>query len=316
MTLTAEQQNQRAQGIGASEIAAVAGLNPWAGPHDVWERKTGRAPPWEDTVASLWGRYMEPAIIALWRAKTGTKVRYANRHQRTAVHPTNPLCVATPDGFVPPDTGLEVKTYGWRLEHHWGEPGTDEIPDYYLAQVNWQMAATGRTKTILLASHEREVDEYRIAYDEEFYQALAEVGARFWRDHVETDTPPPADHRERCRAILDRYYPRPTGKELMPCTPDATDLAIQLRDAETAMKEAQKRLDLAKNQAAEYIGDQYGVHTELGKVLWYPVAGRRTAKARELHGLAARLGASDAELDACYSEGQGYRVVRGYWRKK
>lgn len=315
MPLTADQQLKRGQGIGASEVGAVVGLNPWCGPHEIWERKTGRAPPWEDTAASLWGRYMEPAIIALWRAKTGVKVRYANRYQQTRVCPTNPLCVATPDGQIGSDTGLEVKTYGFRVAHHWGAPGTDEIPDYYLAQTTWQMAATGNTKTVVLASHDREVDEYRVRFDEELYLVMAEQVANFWADYIVLDTPPPPDHRDRCREILQRYYPRPLNKDYYPETEQANDLAIRLRDAETAAKEADKRLGQVQNEMRDHIGSRYGVQTAIGKVAWYPVAGRRTVSEKKIRALAESLGADASQLAQCYSHGPDYRVLRGYWKK-
>jgi putative phage-type endonuclease len=311
-----EQQAVRSKGIGASEVAAVVGLSPWQGPHDIWERKTGRAPPQTDNSAIIWGSIMEPAIISVWRARTGNRVRYTGRHQRTYVHPQNPLCVATPDGLIEPGgVNLEVKTYGSRVAHHWGEPGTDDIPEYYLAQCTWQMAASGRKRTLLLASHDRDIDEYHVLYDADFYSAMAEQVARFWRDYVETDTPPPADHRERCREILARYYPRPKGKECAPCTPEATELAMALRDAETAAKAAEERLALAKNRMAEHIGAEYGVHTEVGKVLWYPVAGRTTPSAKALRALAEQRGATEQEVEQCYSQAPDYRVLRAYWKK-
>lgn len=314
--MKASQHQTRARGIGASEIAAVVGLSPWQGPHDIWERKTGRAPPQIGTDALLFGTIMEPAIISYWRARTGRRVKYVGRHQRTYVHPANPLCVATPDGLIQPgDVNLEVKTYGFRVAHHWGEPGTDEIPEYYLAQCVWQMAATERSRTLVLASHERDLDEYHVLYDADFYAAMAEVAAKFWRDYVQTDTPPPADHRERTREILARYYPLPPAKDYAPATDEATSLAVDLRDAETAVKAASDRLQLAKNRLCELIGDRYGTHTELGKVAWYPVAGRRTGSVKKLVSLALAKGITEAELDECYSTAPDYRVLRAFWKK-
>lgn len=314
--LTPEQHAVRSHGIGASEIAAVAGLNPWDSPHTVWERKTGRAPPVPDNDAMLWGRYMEPAVVAMWKARTGRKVRYANRHQRTVVHPDAPLCRATPDGIVDPDATLEVKTYGFRVAHHWGEPGSDQIPEYYTAQVTWAMAAARRQRCYVVAAHDREVDEYVVQYDPELFAALLEVGKRFWRDYVATDTPPPPDHRDRCTEFLQRYYPKPIGKECLPCTPEADEYARALMDAQHKAAAAKREADLAKNRLMGLIGEAYGVNTQLGKVLWYSCKGRKTYSQKGLIGLARELGATDEQIEAVASHGSDYRVFRSYFKEE
>lgn len=314
--LTNEQHATRARGIGASEIAAVCGLNPWCGPHDIWERKTGRALPYEDTTAAEWGRYMEPAIVALWKARTGRKVRYANRHQRSLMHPKHPIVIATPDGIVDPDATLEVKTYGWRVKHHWGEPGTDDIPDYYTAQVTWAMAAAGRTKSYVVASCEREIDEYVVEYNEPLFHSLVDTAQRFWRDYIETDTPPPPDHTDRCYRVLERYYPRPLAKPMAPESDESEALAQRLRNAQTAKKEAEKLEQDIKNKLCAYIGSDYGVNTELGKVLWYPVKGRSSIDVKALAAIAREHGATDAEIDSCKKIGSDYRVLRAYFKEQ
>lgn len=314
--LTEAQQQIRQTGIGASEVGAVVGLNPWASPHDVWERKTGRAQPHEDTTATLWGRYMEPAIVALWKRQSGRKVRYANRHQRTLRHPDHPLVVATPDGLVDPGAVLEVKTYGWRVAHHWGEPGTDEIPEYYLTQVTWAMAAAQRREAIVVAACERDVDEYRVDYNPDLFQALLERVEQFWRDYVETDTPPPADHTDRCKAVLERYYPRPLAKEMAPASDEADTLAARIKDARERKADAERAEKEATHELMQHIGSNYGIKTALGKVLWYPVAGRTTVDAKALLALAKQLGATDEQIADCQRQGSDYRVFRPYFSSK
>ena len=313
--LTPEQQAQRAAGIGASEIGAVCGLNPWSSPHDVWMRKTGRAESFEGNDLTDWGHYMEPAIVALWKKRTGHKVRYANRHQRTVVHPQYSIVVATPDGIVDPDATLEIKTYGFRVAHHWGEPGTDQIPDYYAAQVTWAMAAAGRKQCYVVASHEREIDEYVVPYDPELFGALLEVGQRFWKDHVLADVPPPADHTDRCKAFLQTYYPRPLDKECLPATDEANDLAQRLADAQHKLEAADREVLGLRNAMCEVIGDAYGIHTHLGKALWYGVKGRTVRDEKAIVSLARELGATDAQLEETLKRGSDYRVFRTYFKK-
>lgn len=298
----------------------MVGQSPWRGPHDVWLEKTGRAKPREENELMEWGRYVEPAIVSLWRrrtGRTGRQVRFTGRHQRTIQHPDHPLLSATPDGLVDPDATLEVKSYGYRLEHHWGEPGTDAVPDYYLTQVTLAMACTGRKRAYVVAEHERQVDEYIVEYDHELAEALADRCEQFWHDHVVTDTPPPVDHSDRCRLFLQQYYPRPIGNKVMMSASSETDeIARHLFAAEQAEAAAQQDKQLAQNRLKDRIGDAYGVHTALGKVLWYGVSGRVEYSAKELLRIARELGATDEQLADAKRVREGHRVLRAYWAKK
>lgn len=320
--LTPEQQAVRSQGIGGSEIGAVAGLNPWASPHTIFERKLGLAR-FEPTNASDWGTYMEPAIIKLWRKQqerrgTPKRVRYAGRHQRTIKHPQHPIVLNTADGIVEPDRALlEVKTYGYHVSHHWGEPGTDAIPEYHLAQVTWGMACLGLTHAIVLAQHDREIDEYRVPYSADLFEALRETAERFWVDHILTRTPPPPDHSQRCREFLSRYYPKfLEPKTLVPTTDAVDQWAVRLRDAEAMLKEAEKRKREAGNNLCSYIGSAYGVQTSIGKVLWYNSRSATTYKGKALYKLAQELGAKKEQLAGLMTEPTQFRVLRGYWPKE
>lgn len=321
MPLTSEQQALRARGIGASEIGAVAGLSPWASPHDIWERKVGLAKKFEPTAYTEWGTHVETGIISLWRERETYKgrtprVRYIGRHQKTIIHPDHPICVATPDGLVDTDSVLEVKTYGYYTAHHWGEPGTDEVPEYHAAQVTWAMAAALRSRAIVLGAYEREVNEYRVSYSQDFFDALLEVGQRFWADYVLPKKAPPPDHTDRCREFLARYYPRAdANKTMLQSTDEVEDAARMLRDADTMAAEAKRRKTLAGNILMDYIGEAYGVSTAQGKVLWYGCKGRQTYDGKALAHLAHELGATDEQLAQYIRQSPPYRVLRGYWPK-
>ena len=132
MTLTAEQKQIRASGIGGSEIAAVAGLSPFGGPLDIWLRKTGAVN--DDDISGPHierGRHLGPGLASWFRAKTGLRVANVGDEEQTFVHPAHPLVIATPDGLVEDHQVLECKFPSFRVAHHWGQPGTDEVPDYY-----------------------------------------------------------------------------------------------------------------------------------------------------------------------------------------
>ena len=65
----------RKRGIGGSDAAAVAGLNPWKSPMAVWLEKTGRVEPEEPGEAAYWGTVLEDVVAKEFSLRTGIKVR-------------------------------------------------------------------------------------------------------------------------------------------------------------------------------------------------------------------------------------------------
>jgi len=156
----------------ASKVAAVLGLSPWESRYSLWHRMAGLLEPELQDDDMTRGHYLEPAV-AHW---------FADQHPDLIVgdggpwqHPARDWQAATPDrlcyaGPVRDDDAgpvalLEVKTSLYSDE--WGEPGTDEIPPYYRAQVVWQMDTLGLSiahVAVLLLQAGR-FAEYRVDYN-------------------------------------------------------------------------------------------------------------------------------------------------------
>ena len=144
MTLTAEQLALRQTGIGASEIAAVAGLDPHRTPLDVWMLKRGLAGPFAGNEFTRWGDRLEAVIAGAYAEARGVLLDTRD----TLRHAGEPWMLATPDRVVLDSAGaeerlLQVKNRGLRQADRWGEPGTDQVPDAVAAQCHWEMAVTG-----------------------------------------------------------------------------------------------------------------------------------------------------------------------------
>ena len=157
----------RAHGLGGSEIAAVLGLSPWESAFSLWHRKTGTAATIPDNPILEWGRRLEDAIAEKWAAQHADVMlsqtgmwHHADRPWQIAspdrliydltlgcacgARGNEPCDCTTPTDWVPepwPHAVLEIKTA--RDDLGWGEPGTDEIPVYYRAQVLWYLDALG-----------------------------------------------------------------------------------------------------------------------------------------------------------------------------
>lgn len=183
----------RRQGIGASDIAAILGLSPWATPFSVWAEKSGRVPIDDSapTVEQEFGLRAEAMLAPWFEELTGY---YARKWQHRAHHRDWRIARATLDALVfrtkrsaAPLGVLEIKTTD--RQRDW----TDEtMPLHYVAQVQYQMEVTDTDRAWLFALHGRRPRIYPIDRDLADGAWLLDAARRFWRDHVEGDRPPPA----------------------------------------------------------------------------------------------------------------------------
>ncbi len=263
MSLTEEQLSARHLSIGASEIAAVAGLNPWHTAHDVWLAKMQLADKEEDHFTRI-GQLIEPILLQMYCEDTKHEVA----HFGTLVHPKHPWMSATPDFsvFGKPKLG-EIKMVGARLAHHW-TPQADGIPDYYRPQCEWQMeVCDAETVDAVALIGGTDFRVYTVKRDRELGGMLVDIGAKFWRDHVIARVPPPVDGSESARNMLNKMFPRHVTKLREP-TREVEGLVEKLVDARVALLIAEECRSKLENQICQAIGDGEGFVTKEWKTTW------------------------------------------------
>ncbi len=304
MTLSNAQLELRKTAIGASEIAAIAGLSPWATPIDIYMRKVGLVPPsGERSEQSELGDLLEPAIARLAAKRLGIEIEYAGG--RSVQHPEHSFLLATPDYVVldpnrDPHGVLEIKSVGYRVADRWG----DEPPDFVVAQVQTQLACTGLRDGIIAALiGGRDLRTYEVPYDAEFATGLIAIAREFWEQHVVPRIPPELDETEASRKLLAARYPRHVD-DIRPARPEIDQLAKTLREARVQANRAYAIARLLEYQICAEIGDAAGIETAEGRLTWKMCAGRPEWKQIAL-GLANRLGLEPAELDALVEKFRG-----------
>lgn len=228
----------RREGIGGSDVAAIAGLSPWATPMTVWLDKTGQLPD-EDSAAMRWGRRLETAVADEFEHETGLHVI----GRQDAVHdPDHPWRRVTLDGLVAespnswPGDALGVyegKTTSDRIG--------DEPPEHYQLQVQYQMAVTGRDRAWVATLHGDRgfrLAIHELERDPAIVDAVCGLVDDFWHDYVLTGTPPPIDGSAvTTRAISLALAQSDPGTATT--RDDLADLVDELRLA----RERQKALD-------------------------------------------------------------------------
>lgn len=181
---------ERRTGIGGSDAAAAVGLSKWKSPLELYLDKRGELET-EENEPMRWGNLLEPVV----------RQEYANRTGRTVVvppgiirHPTVQFALMTPDGIVDESRVLQVKTA--RTSDGWGEPGTGEIPQEYLLQVNHEMFVTGlpvADVAVLVGGSDFRI--YVVDADPDLQKMLIEQETEFWA-RVQAENPPAPVNRE------------------------------------------------------------------------------------------------------------------------
>ncbi len=295
--LTAEQKALRRTGIGSSEIAAVLGLSPYAGPLDVYRAKV-EGLEFEETDVMRRGRHVEGAVAEWYAEETGATVQSVG----TLVSATNSRVLATPDRFATftPGPGrpdgetrtLEVKTARWSMLSQWGEAGSADVPQHYALQVAWELAVTQHERAdvaVLFGGDDFRI--YHLARDLELEGMLLEAGAKFLRDHVDPQRPPPVDGSKGSADWLAKRFPK-AGPALLPATAAVNEWVAQLRVNLETMAKAKHHAEAAKASLKAIIGDAAGVEGDFGRITWKNEKHGKTA----WKALALKLGASPAQI--------------------
>lgn len=275
MGLSPEQRALRLNGIGASEIGCVVGADgAYDTPLALWARKTGRIEEADETETPEHielGNLLEPVIASLYTRRTGRELYESG----TLVHSTDPLRIATPDRLVR-DESRTVQIKKARTKGRWGQEGTDEVPENIIAQCQWELSVTDRdvadVPVLFWGSH---LAIYTIQRDNELIDGLAELAAKWWRDHVVANVPPQPDGSERAKETLSKMFPKNRSKLIPLGAPEIGTIAATVfalaQDyvlARDGGKDVEDQKERAGNQLRLLIGDSEGFAAPWGSITW------------------------------------------------
>lgn len=270
----------RQAGIGASDIAAVLGLSPYASPFSLWwAKKLG----WhlDSTREMAIGLLLEPLIAGLF-GEDHPDLYVCRPAARTYRHADHPWMLASPD-FVavaarrgcqcaafpmargeadcpnhetsPPLVGIEpVECKSDDGGHGWGKPGTDQVPEHHRWQVWQQCEVLGARRGHLVRMRGKKLTEYVLPYGDgqaAEYLGVAVVAAKRFMASVAADTPPDPDAHSETEAALKLLYPNTVEDKTVYL---ADRLAAEFEDAHDALAAAKARYQLARNLVRHRMG--------------------------------------------------------------
>jgi len=241
--------NDRRGYLGGSDAAIVAGLSPWKTPYQLYLEKTGaeKSLDLSGIERVYWGTVLEEIVAREYANRSGHKIRRVNRLMKHADYPY--IGAHIDRDILNTDGILEVKTAGRR--DNWGEPGSGDIPDNYLAQVQHYMGVAGaQWADVAVLFFGQEMVVYHVERDDEFIDGLFAIERRFWNEHVLTGIPPTPESSEEASQMWRTTRPGTvTGNDGTLIT------ATKLHDVRATIKEKESEKDLLEAELKRQMQD-------------------------------------------------------------
>ena len=228
----AEWLTARKDGIGASEVATVVGLNPWETPYQLWRRKVGLDAPKQENFAMKAGHYLEDAVAQFWADETGNEIIKASVEDFMFIDETKPYLRVSPDrtywlkGTPKNDDNkgiLECKTTQMSID-------AEDLPKRWFVQVQMNLGVAGyQYGSLAWLTAGREFGYKDLAFVPDFYAWLVEEVDRFWIDNIQGKQEPTAAN---VQDILLKYNRHTDGK-IIEATTDIVTAYNQLKGVRT-----------------------------------------------------------------------------------
>lgn len=326
----------RETSLGASEIAAVAGIAPYKKPIDVWGAKRGLLRPEPDAIdARAVGKVLErPLLEHLYAPPRRLSLAFPG----TLTHASEPWASATPDAIAAalatltaselvqalpggsaeaPRHAVEAKIVGGRQQRRWledyeSEPGP---PPEVVCQVQWQMwvlrsVGVAVTHGEVVALFGTDLRVFRVEYDAPFVDDLATIARAWWQKHIVGGVMPEPDGSESARRVIESRW-RKVERGLLPMPDGVAAVARDYLTLGATIRAAEEERDALGNRLREAIGDAQGYHGDGLKAVWREQRGR-VAWQR----YAEALGATGAGSEAFRGEDVRVLDVRGSKQRK
>lgn len=271
-----EWREWRRKGIGGSDIAAIAGLNPWKSPIAVYFDKLNEIPQAdEDNEAMHFGRILEDVVADEFARRNGHNGRQVQRVNAVLQHPSYPQILANIDRVVyDKDRGnavLEIKTTSEWNRSNWDD---DQLPDMVMCQVQHYLGVTGlgRAYVACLIGGNKYV-QHEIQRDDEIIDHLQQIALEFWQ-RVENRTPPEMDGSKASSDLLKQLYPKSNGETVrLPMeAEELVDRIEQCKDQEKALEQERKE---AENKLKAMLEDNEAGIAGEREVRWKPITSCR-----------------------------------------
>ena len=236
----------RTQGIGGSDVAVIAGINPFKSIYQLWREKTGQieAEQTENEYAHF-GTMLEPIVKKEFMQRTGLKVRAKRALLQSSEYP---FMIADLDGSINENGEMcifEAKTASAYKQNIWEEG----VPIEYVLQVQHYMAVTGARKAyvaVLVGGNHFYYHE--VMRNDEMIEKIIVMEKYFWEQCVLAGKEPIPDGSSATTTYFDNRYSETNGEtiqlpeEVIPICKQYDELSKQLEELKVAREAVSNQL--------------------------------------------------------------------------
>lgn len=243
----------RSKHVGASEVSALFALSPWLTRWQLYHLKRGDLPDVFESSAMTQGRHFEPAVAAYAQEKFGIQLRKVRRYLSS--DDVKGLGASLDyeeygDGSLIP---TELKFSLWGDGWDWEGDELTQVPDYYMMQVQHQLACMPNAPHgQLIAFTGGDLKRMIIPRSDRLIMAIKAAVYQFWVD-VAAGTEPPVDFSLDATAIDKMAFVKKLRS--LTLTPDKAALFETYERSRLAEKEAKAAADAARAEILKAVID-------------------------------------------------------------
>jgi len=244
--------------LGASEVAAVCGFDPFKTKLDIWGSKKG----WlqhEDSKQSKMGHMLEDVCLQHYANETGRKLTKCQ-----TLHGAEHWIAATPDAIAMDDRiNVQAKAVGRYMAEHWDHGA----PDYVVLQCNWEMMVADLKVTdvvALICSTDPRI--IRVERDQKLIDNIVTICRTFWFENVVANVMPTLDGSETATAILRAMYP--DRGETIQADAQLCAMALKHTRQAAALKTMKAKHDVLKNRIRQKLGSASCAELPKGRITY------------------------------------------------
>jgi putative phage-type endonuclease len=259
MTQTAQSFDveERRSYLGASEIAAVLGLDKWRTPLDVYNDKLGLTPSFEGNNHTERGNRLEAVAAEYYTELTGRKLR---RYSRGYSHKQHEFIRGHIDRIVENESQIaEIKCPSIAAYRKIQREG---LPDSWQIQMQAYMGISGHKKAVIIVfcADAWDLLHFEVDFDPIIYNPAIDGAVRFWRTHVLAGIPPELANGKKAEFEIAKTGGTVTLRD----DEKFIEAAMLLREAIQLEKDAAELKELAKNKALEAVESVHGGYEGAG----------------------------------------------------